>query len=325
MLTDVYQRRFVYLRLSLLPICNFRCIYCLPNGNPKETLHKNHLSLSEIRRLISAFSGLGIKKIRLTGGEPTLRSDLIDITQEISSHPKIDTLALTTNGYRLSEIIKDLKESGLNSLNVSVDSLDPNHFHSITGQNLLSKVLGGIKKSQEVGIQKIKINTVILKGINDNEISSLITWAEYSQLELRFIELMSTEDTKAFFQKRHRDLGFIELFLAERGYHPIPRENQAGPADMWQHPSHLTKIGLIRPYRTGFCDSCNRLRVTSEGALQLCLFGSGVLSLRSYLQEDGQEKQIQEAVLSALTTKTKSHFLHEANHGITRNLASIGG
>jgi len=325
LLTDRFNRQFTYLRLSLLPVCNFKCSYCLPNGNPKEALHRSHLTLDEIRRLVIAFSGLGIKKIRFTGGEPTLRPDLIKIVETISLNNPDTILALTTNGFKLTELTDPLKKAGLGCLNVSVDSLIPDKFEQITGQNLLRHVLKGIEKARMVGFSTIKINTVVLKGINDGEVGSLIEWAENNQFELRFIELMETGDRVDYFKQHHTDLDFIKNYLTERGYFPVARAVHGGPADIWQSPKTKSRFGLIRPYRKDFCDSCNRLRVTSEGALQLCLFGSGTLSLRKYLQRDGEEKYIQEAVLSALGAKTKTHFLHEGNYGITRNLATIGG
>lgn len=325
LLVDPFLRQFTYLRLSLLPVCNFRCTYCLPHGNPKESLHKSHLSLEEISRLTKAFLGLGIKKIRLTGGEPTLRSDLLKIVETIAAYPQISCVALTTNGFKLTEIAKPLKDVGLNHLNVSVDSLSPQLFEKITGQNLLSEVLEGIEKAQQAGISKIKINCVVLKGINEQEVGSLIDWAQERQLELRFIELMETGDRIQYFKEHHCDLSFIETLLMEKGFESTVREPHAGPADMWENRNRRVRVGLIRPYRKNFCDSCNRLRVTSEGALQLCLFGNGTLPLRQYLQREGEEKNIQQAVQMALTGKTKSHLLHEGNYGITPNLATIGG
>lgn len=325
LLTDRFHRQFTYLRLSLLPVCNFKCSYCLPNGNPKEALHRSHLTVDEIRRLTKAFSGLGIRKIRLTGGEPTLRTDLIKIVETLSLHHPDTILALTTNGFKLTELAGPLKKAGLSCLNVSVDSLVPEKFEKITGQNMLAHVLKGIETAKQVGISKIKINTVVLKGINDGEIGALIDWAEKSDLELRFIELMETGDRIEYFKEHHSNLDFIQNYLLERGYLPAARAAHAGPADIWQNPKIQSRMGLIRPYRKDFCESCNRLRVTSEGALQLCLFGSGTLSLRSYLERDGEEENIQDAVLSALGAKTKTHLLHEGNYGITRNLATIGG
>lgn len=325
LLTDRFNRQFTYLRLSLLPVCNFKCSYCLPNGNPKEALHRSHLTLDEIRRLVIAFCGLGIKKIRFTGGEPTLRPDLVKIVETVSLNHPNTILALTTNGFKLTEIAGPLKEAGLSCLNVSVDSLIPEKFEQITGHNLLAHVLEGIDKAKKSGISKIKINTVVLKGINDGEIGSLIDWAEKNELELRFIELMETGDRVEYFKQHHSNLDFIQNFLTDRGYLPANRAAHGGPADIWQSHTTHSRIGLIRPYRKDFCDSCNRLRVTSEGALQLCLFGSGTLSLRKYLERDGEQNKIQDAVLTALGAKTKTHFLHEGNYGITRNLATIGG
>lgn len=325
MLIDSYNRSFSYLRLSLLPICNFKCVYCLPNGNPMEALHQKHLTHIEIKRLIKALAKLGIKKVRLTGGEPTLRTDLIEIAKSISEIQGIEKIALTTNGYRLNEIAGDLKASGVTALNVSVDSLITERFFEITGQNRLQEVLKGIEKAKSVGMPQVKINAVAMKGLNDDEFENFIEWSQKEDLHVRFIELMTTRDNAAFYSTHHLDLAFLEPLLVDKGYFSVKREADGGPADLWKKPGREGTIGLIRPYKKNFCDSCNRLRVTSEGALQLCLFGNGTLPLRHFLQDDGQEERIQSTVLSALTGKEISHYLHEGNYGSTRNLATMGG
>ncbi|MBM4302692.1 MAG: GTP 3',8-cyclase MoaA [Deltaproteobacteria bacterium] len=325
MLIDSYQRRFSYLRLSLLPVCNFRCLYCLPNGNPKEVLHKKHLTRDEIRRLVAALTGMGIKKIRLTGGEPTLRPDLLEIARAISEISEVEKIALTTNGYKLVELAGGLKLNGVNAINISVDSLKPERFFEITGQNLYFDVLKGIEASRRAGIEAIKINAVVLNGVNDCEIEDFIHWAERESLNIRFIELMPTADNGDFFKSRHLSLAFIETLLEERGWSLEKREESAGPADVWSRPGSMGKIGLIRPYSSNFCNTCNRLRVTSEGDLQLCLFGKGNIPLRPLLQDDAQKDELEHFVRSALGQKNFSHFLHEGDYGSTRNFATMGG
>ena len=325
MLIDSYSRAFSYLRLSLLPVCNFRCVYCLPNGNPKETLHQTHLSRTEIRRLVSALAALGIRKVRLTGGEPTLRPDLVEIAKDISDISGIEKIALTTNGYRLAEQAHDLKRSGISAINVSVDSLVEKTFAEITGKALLPEVLLGVRAAREAGIREIKINAVVLKGLNENEIEDFILWSEREPIDVRFIELMPTKDNGEFFAKRHLSLGFLEALLSHRGWNQMQREETAGPADVWEKPSAPGKIGLIRPYSTNFCNSCNRLRVTSQGDLQLCLFGKGNLSLRPLLQNEAQNEELKNFILCSLGQKKFSHSLHEGDYGSTRNLAAMGG
>ena len=325
LLVDSYKRSFSYLRLSVLPVCNFKCAYCLPNGNPTEALHQKHLTQWEIKRLVKALAGLGIEKVRLTGGEPTLRSDLTEIASLISTIPGIQKVALTTNGYRLSEIAGHLKESGVTRLNVSVDSLIPKRFFEITGQDQLLNILKGIETARKVGFQKIKVNVVVMKDVNDSEYEDFILWSQKEDLDVRFIELMSTEDNVLFFKKRHLDLASMEAMLPQMGYSLAPREKDGGPASTWKKTNTQGSVGFIRAYKNGFCDTCNRLRVTSQGELQLCLFGSGNLALRQFLQEDGLEEQIQSEVRLALAGKAPSHFLREGSHGTTRNLAAMGG
>lgn len=325
LLIDSYNRAFSYLRLSLLPVCNFRCVYCLPNGNPKEALHQTHLSRTEIRRLVSALAELGIRKVRLTGGEPTLRPDLIEIAHDISGISGIEKIALTTNGYRLAEQARELKRNGVSAINVSVDSLDKDKFAEITGQDRLPEVLKGIRAAQDAGIDRVKINAVVLKGLNEHEIEDFLLWSEREPIDIRFIELMPTKDNGAFFTKRHLSLGFLETLLSDRGWKRMDREATAGPADVWGKTKAPGKVGLIRPYSTNFCNSCNRLRVTSQGDLQLCLFGKGNLSLRPLFQNEAQREELKSFILCALGQKKFSHSLHEGDYGSTRNLAAMGG
>ena len=325
LLLDSYNRGFSYLRLSLLPVCNFRCVYCLPNGNPKEALHQTHLSRPEIRRLVSALAELGIRKVRLTGGEPTLRPDLVEVAKDISGISGVEKIALTTNGYRLAEQAHELKGSGISAINVSVDSLVQENFAAITGQDQLPNVLEGIRAAQDAGISQIKINAVVLRGLNDHEIEDFLLWSEREPIDVRLIELMPTKDTGEFFAKRHLSLGFLETLLSHRGWNRMKREETAGPADVWEKSGAVGKIGLIRPYSTNFCNSCNRLRVTSQGDLQLCLFGKGNLSLRPLLQNELQREELKSFIVCALGQKNFSHLLHEGDYGSTRNLAAMGG
>jgi cyclic pyranopterin phosphate synthase len=268
---------------------------------------------------------VGIRKVRLTGGEPTLRPDLLQIVQDISEISGVEKIALTTNGYRLTELAEGLKLSGVNAINVSVDSLNPKRFFEITGQDRFHDVMKGIEAARRVGIDVLKINAVLLKGINESEIEDFIHWAERESLSIRFIELMPTADNGDFFKSRHLSLAFFETMLQERGWGLEKREEWAGPANVWSHPSSKGKVGLIRPYSSNFCDSCNRLRVTSEGDLQLCLFGKGNVSLRHLLQENFQKDELEHFVRSTLAQKQFSHFLHEGDYGSTRNFATMGG
>jgi cyclic pyranopterin phosphate synthase len=324
-LADSFQRRFHYLRLSLLPVCNFRCVYCLPHGNPLESFHKKHLTGEEIRRLVAAMADLGVSKVRLTGGEPTIRKDIHEVARVVSEVPGISQIALTTNGYRLSEIAQGLLASGVQTLNVSVDSLDRGRFHEITDQDKLTKVLEGIGVAREAGFRSVKINMVVLRGLNDDEIPAFMDWARRDALEVRFIELMPTEDNREFFNDRHLDLEFLQRLLSETGWTPVPRSFDAGPAKLWASPSGKGQVGIIRPYSKDFCNGCNRLRVTSEGDLQLCLFGNGNVPLRRWLSSPAQKEELKSMIVSSLRMKKASHSLVNGDYGQTKNLAAMGG
>lgn len=324
-LQDNFGRRFSYVRLSITEACNFRCQYCLPNGFKKSN-ENSYLSVDEIRRLVVGLSELGVWKIRLTGGEPTIRRDLIEIISTISSIPGIKRVALTTNGYRLMHTAKALYEAGLNTLNVSVDSLDEKEFETITGCNKLSDVLKGVEAAQSVGFDPIKINVVLLKSYEDSKkLESFLKWIRNEKLCVRFIELMQTADNHEYFKAQHLRSDVVRKQLLERDFQPKIREAAAGPAQEYFHPDYLGTIGLISPYSKNFCESCNRLRITSRGDLRLCLFGKGYYPLRPYLQTDAQKEAFMAALQLALPSKKISHQLQQGDFGDTKHLASIGG
>ena len=325
MLHDGHGRRFEYLRLSLTDVCNFRCSYCLPDGYRKQAGMPANLSVEEIRRLVAAFSRLGLWKVRLTGGEPALRRELLDIARTVSAVPGIHRLAMTTNGYRLAERAQDYADAGINALNVSVDSLDPARFASITGHDRLGEVLGGIDAARRAGITAIKLNSVLMRGVNDDELEAFIAFVQEHDLSLRFIEVMRTNDNTAFFERHHLAGAEISERLEAMGWNRLPREAGAGPAVEFAQGNRPGKIGIIAPYSKDFCTTCNRLRVSAKGKLHLCLFGDHGIDLRSLLQEDGQHEMLVQRILKLIATKAPSHRLHEGNSGGTPHLASIGG
>jgi cyclic pyranopterin phosphate synthase len=322
-LKDSFGRKFPYLRLSVTEVCNFRCTYCLPNGYQKTD--RDFLTLPEITRLATAFAELGTHKIRLTGGEPTVRRDLIDIACAVSSISGIRTVALTTNGYNLKENANAYFNAGINALNVSVDSLDPARFHAITGQDKLTHVLEGIEVAKAAGFTNIKINSVLLKEVTDHTLPDFLAWIRREALSVRFIELMQTGENLAFFKQHHISAGVIIQQLLEHGFVPELRKSDSGPAQEFTHPDYAGKIGIIAPYSKDFCKSCNRLRVTSRGKLMLCLFGEGGYDLRPYLQADDQREELIEAIASALHFKHETHYLQQGITGSTPHLATLGG
>lgn len=325
MLHDGHGRGFEYLRLSLTDVCNFRCSYCLPDGYRKQAGMPGNLSVEEIRRLVTAFSCLGLWKVRLTGGEPALRRELLEIARTVSAVPGIRRRAMTTNGYRLAKRAQDYADAGINALNVSVDSLDPARFTSITGHDRLGEVLSGIDAARRAGITAIKLNSVLMRGVNDDELEAFIAFVQQHDLSLRFIEVMRTNDNTAFFEQHHLAGAEISERLEAMGWNRLPREAGAGPAVEFAQGNHPGKIGIIAPYSKDFCTNCNRLRVSARGKLHLCLFGDHGIDLRSLLQEDGQHEMLVQRILKLTATKAPSHRLHEGNSGGTPHLASIGG
>lgn len=323
MLMDRFARRFTYLRLSVTENCNFRCNYCLPDG-PDCSSRTPELSLPEIRRLVTAFALLGTTKIRITGGEPCLRKDLLDIIATCKAVPGIEKVAITTNGYRLQRDLPAWKDAGLDAINVSVDSLDPATFHLITGQNRLPYILDGIDQALDLGIPSVKVNTVLLKNYNGKALPEFLEYVRERNLALRFIELMRTGDNVQYYQRNHVSGNDIKQQLLADGWVQREKPRSAGPAQEFSHADFAGRMGLIMPYSPDFCDDCNRLRVSSLGQLFLCLFTEHHQDMRRYLQSDDPEPLMQ-ALQGFVKTKKAHHFLHNEQSGSTRHLAMIGG
>jgi len=323
-LKDSFNRKFEYLRLSITDECNFKCNYCLPDGYQRS--HDNEfLSHQEITHLVQAFSELGTKKVRITGGEPSLRKDFTPIIKSVSSIQGIDKVATTTNGFRLNKDAQHWFDAGLDAINVSIDSLDANTFHLITGKNIFQKVMDGVNACIDAGYKQVKINSVLLKGLNDIGLDTYIDWIKTQPIQLRFIELMQTGDNEAFFDKHHRSGLWIKEKLLAQGWLQKETLSHDGPAQIFKHPDYQGEIGLIMPYSQDFCKSCNRLRVSSTGKLHLCLFGEQGVDLRDLLADASQKELLKARIRLALTDKKESHYLQAGNTGITPHLASIGG
>ncbi len=329
-LVDSYSRKFVYLRLSVTERCNFRCVYCLPNGyepsrQDAASPFPAEMTTDEIRRLVSAFAALGITKVRLTGGEPTVRRDIVEIAEAVASVPGIRKLAITTNGYRLKEIAKPLRAAGVSAVNVSIDSLDEDKFKKITGTDRLRSVLEGIDQAIQAGISTIKVNAVLLKGCNDDEVALFTSWVRERPVSVRFIELMRTGKNAEFFKERHLTAGGIQFDLLRGGWSMVAREHGDGPAVVYSHPDYQGTVGVIAPYSSDFCTTCNRLRVSCRGDLRLCLFGEKDEPLRDLLADDSSHERLVGRLRRLVVDKAPSHLLHEGKYGNTWNLAGIGG
>jgi cyclic pyranopterin phosphate synthase len=322
-LEDTFGRKFKYLRLSITELCNFKCNYCLPDGNACDT-PTGGLSIRQIETLVQAFAKMGTSKIRITGGEPALRKDLVDIISLCKQTPGIDKVALTTNAYRLNKDAQKYKDAGLDALNVSADSLDPRMFAAITGKKKLEDILQGVDSALAAGIKTVKFNTVMLKQFNYKELSSFLAYLKQHEVTWRFIELMQTGDNQVFFERNHVPGQAIKNTLLTQGWERIIRGGDAGPAQEFSHPDYRGNIGLIMPYSKDFCDTCNRLRVSSQGKLHLCLFANEGHDILPYL-EAGDVDATVEAVGLSMKDKKATHFLQEGFTGATKQLAMLGG
>lgn len=324
-LQDAFGRRFEYLRLSITDACGFRCVYCLPNGYHRPSGAPAELSLAEIRRLVEAFSDMGTWKVRLTGGEPTTRRDLLDVVRTVGEIPGIRRIALSTHGQSLVRLARPLRQAGVQALNVSVDSLDAKRFAQVTGKDALPEVLAGIDEAFVAGFDSIKINAVLMKGINDSELPSFLDFARARPVAIRFIELMPTGQNSVLFSARHARAEGLRAQLLEQGWTPRTREPGDGPAIELVHPDYAGRIGIIAPYSQDFCATCNRLRVSSRGGLRLCLFGESDTSVRHLLARDDQREELRDFIRALLTRKEPSHYLPEGRYGINQTFSAIGG
>lgn len=324
-LVDAFQRQYYYLRLSITDVCNFRCSYCLPNGYQPNPEKDKFLSLNEIRRVATAFAAMGTEKIRITGGEPTLRKDFLPIVETLAQLDGIKNIALTTNGYRMAKDVAEWKNAGISSINVSVDSLEPKMFHSITGENKFHEIMLGIDRAFDIGYQKVKVNAVLMRDLNDKEFDQFLAWVKHRPIQMRFIELMQTGEMDTFFDKYHLSGQILADKLVKKGWQLQQKALTDGPANVFRHPDYVGEIGLIMPYEKNFCASCNRLRVSAKGKLHLCLFGEEGIDLRHLLQSDDQQIQLQSYLFAALQGKREHHFLHQGDSGVRTNLSTIGG
>ena len=328
MLKDSFGRTFPYIRMSITDVCNFKCGYCLPNGyQVDKSDNRKFLHLDEIRRLGKCFSELGVCKIRITGGEPTVRKDFFEIIKVLKFESGIKKVVITTNGYHLDKKAKLLVDSGLNGINISIDTLDRETFKNVTSHDRLPEILQGIKNLQDLGFENIKINAVLLNGINSSE-TDFDRWAKFirnNKIDFRYIELMRTGDNLEYFKKYHVSSNAFKEYLNENKWIYQTFGKNAGPALNYINPNFKGKFGIIAPYSKDFCKSCNRLRITSRGDLRLCLFGNTGINLRHLLQKDYQLDELKNLILNQMKFKKESHHLELGDTGSTKNLSKTGG
>lgn len=315
---DAFGRDLRYLRISITDRCNFRCQYCMPEDGIESISHEDLLSFEEISTLVSHFVKLGVTKIRLTGGEPLVRKDVVSLIKMISSHKEVNDIALTTNAALLKDMAKDLKDAGLNRVNISLDSLKADRFSWITRGGKLENVYKGIEEAKKVGLG-IKINCVINKGINDDEIDDFIQLTIDEGFDVRFIELMPIGETAEYAKKYFYS---NQLILKN---HPnlkaVKAEDMSSPASYYQCKDAKGRVGLISPLSCNFCANCNRMRLTSDGKLRPCLHSDIEIDLKEALRKGDD---IDELIQTVVDIKPEKHLLEEHKY-IVRTMNKIGG
>jgi len=326
-LVDGFGRSITYLRISVTDRCDFRCVYCMEPGQ-RFTPRDEVLGLPEIAQIARTFVIMGVRKIRLTGGEPLVRRDVLWLMREIAALPELGELVITTNGSRLEELAMEVRAAGVRRINISLDSLRPERFRLITRNGDLDRVLRGIDAARSAGFERIKLNSVILKHRNHDETRDLVQFAVDKGINISFIEEMPLG--------RIGDHDRMETFYSndeiradlQSEFELVPTtETTGGPARYYRIPGTETRVGFISPHSHNFCGDCNRVRVTADGRLLLCLGRENSLDLRKILRDHpGDEAQLRHAVRSALQTKPQAHQLSlEGTSILLRHMNETGG
>jgi GTP 3',8-cyclase len=323
---DAFGRHIHYLRVSLTDKCNLRCVYCMPEQvvfRPNDEL----LTDDELVTVLRAADQLGFDKYRLTGGEPTVRPSVVDIVSEINRLPNTREIAMTTNALKLNKLAAPLKRAGLRRVNISIDSLDPVKFKRITRWGNLQDVMDGIAASEAVGLTPIKLNAVVIRGFNEDDVPSLARLTVDKPWQFRFIEVMPFADVAEFQQASIvTTQEMIQRIEAEVG--PLALENDGkldGEAKMYRLPNALGSVGFISPVSEPFCASCNRVRLTADGTLRLCLLKDGELDLKTPLRAGATSDDLAELIRGAIWRKPWGHELGSGLIPMNRIMSEIGG
>ncbi|KGE79148.1 GTP 3',8-cyclase MoaA [Halomonas salina] len=326
-LIDDFGRRVRYVRISVTDRCDFRCVYCMSEEMtflPRAQV----LTLEELTLVSRAFTELGVEKVRLTGGEPLVRRDIDRLVEDIGALPGLKDFAMTTNGASLPRYARRLREGGLERLNISIDSLDPERFRRLTRTGDLQRVIDGIRAAKAAGFERIKLNAVILKGRNDDEVIDLVDFARREGLDISFIEEMPLGEVS--------DHGREETFcssdevqaLVETRHTLLPTtESTLGPSRYFRMPDSDTRVGFISPHSHNFCSSCNRVRVTAEGRLLLCLGNEHSVDLRAVVRRHpGDIEALKAAIVAAMPLKPeRHHFTTDGDVQVVRFMNMTGG
>ncbi|XP_015212616.1 molybdenum cofactor biosynthesis protein 1 isoform X2 [Lepisosteus oculatus] len=325
-LTDRFGRQHRYLRISLTEKCNLRCQYCMPEEGVKLTPRSQLLSTAEVLALARLFVQEGVEKIRLTGGEPLIRPDVVHVVAELRKLQGLKTIAVTTNGMNLARLLPSLKEAGLDLLNISLDSLVPAKFEFIVRRKGFHKVMEGIDKAIELGYNPVKVNCVVMRGLNEDELLDFVALTEKKPLEVRFIEYMPFDGNKWNFRKM---VSYQEMLDRIRQRWPDLEKLPAGETDtakIFKVPGFQGQVGFITSMSEHFCGSCNRLRVTADGNLKVCLFGNAEVSLRDCLRSGASEEELLQIIGAAVGRKKQQHAgMFSISQMKNRPMILIGG
>jgi cyclic pyranopterin phosphate synthase len=327
-LVDAFGRRHTSLRVSVTDRCNIRCFYCMPNEGVVFRPRHELLSFEEIDRFVRAVAPLGIRKIRLTGGEPLVRHDLHRLVRLLAANGGIDDLALTTNGMLLAEQAADLRSAGLRRINISLDALREETFVRIARRPGLDRVLAGIAAAQNAGFEQVRLNAVAIRGITEDEILPLVAFARERDLELRFIEFMPL-DAEQHWTDDEVLTGREILRRVEAEFGPLmpaERDDPSQPAVDFRFPDNRGGLGFINSVSEPFCEGCNRLRLTAEGQVRNCLFSTVEWDARAVLRGGGSDDDLRDLVRASIAAKARAHGIGSDDfHRPERAMYQIGG
>lgn len=316
---DLYSRKINYLRISVTDLCNLRCKYCMPEKGIDKIYHKEILTLEEMQNITEKFVEIGVDKVRITGGEPLVRNNILKLVEGIGRIEQVRDLAMTTNGTLLKKYARDLKNAGLNRLNISLDTLNQEKYSRITKTGQLKDVIEGIEAAKKEGLAPIKLNIVLIKGFNEDEIEDFINLTRYEDIDVRFIELMPIGALKYWSLNKY----ISNETVLERV--PTLIETKASdissPATYYKLPNAKGRVGLINPISCKFCESCNRIRLTADGKIKSCLHSNDEIDLKKMIR-DG--KDITALITDIVKNKPKEHNLEDGNY-INRDMTAIGG
>jgi cyclic pyranopterin phosphate synthase len=322
-LNDPYGRPIEYIRVSVTDRCDLRCTYCMPEGFKGFEEPDHWLTFDELERLLGIMAKLGTRRIRLTGGEPLLRRNLFDLATRLVRLPGVEDLSLSTNATQLGKHAYALKHAGVTRLNVSLDSLRPDRVKTINGRDVLMKILDNLETARKLDFQSIKINMVVLNGVNDDEIDDMVAYCMEHNFVLRLIETMPMGNTGH--EARHLDLQPVKLKLKERFGLVDTVLSGGGPARYLGTPDGRFNIGFITPISQHFCATCNRVRLTVDGTMYLCLGQEARFEFRPLLRSNVSDAALEAAIRHAITLKPERHEFREQPQKIVRFMSMTGG